>query len=148
MIRKSILTAGLILMTLVLSMSSVYANSAQTRWSGTDSTGAIVLDEDSPIIVEKELLSFDIGEFPQSYYRDVNEFVAYSAKVTAEYTFYNPSDYTVTATLAFPFGGTADYADLYDHELNKRLYYLSISLFFVSQHCVTYKKLKLSRFHS
>lgn len=121
MIRKSILTAGLILMTLVLSMSSVYANSAQTRWSGTDSTGAIVLDEDSPIIVEKELLTFDIGEFPQSYYRDVNEFVAYSAKVTAEYTFYNPSDYTITATLAFPFGGTADYADLYDHELNKRL---------------------------
>ncbi|MBQ7889297.1 MAG: hypothetical protein IJ356_06015 [Erysipelotrichaceae bacterium] len=119
--RKSILTAGLILMTLVLSMSSVYANSAQTRWSGTDSTGAIVLDEDSPIIVEKELLTFDINEFPQSYYRDMNDFVAYSAKVTAEYTFYNPSDYTITATLAFPFGGTADYADLYDHELNKRL---------------------------
>lgn len=121
MSRKSILTAGLILMTLVLSMSSVYANSAQTRWSGTDSTGAIVLDEDSPIIVEKELLTFDINEFPQSYYRDVNDFVAYSAKVTAEYTFYNPSDYTITATLAFPFGGTADYADFYDHELNKRL---------------------------
>ena len=57
MIRKSILTAGLFLMALVLSMSSVYANSAQTRWSGTDSTGAIVLDEDSPIIVEKELRS-------------------------------------------------------------------------------------------
>lgn len=120
-IRKSFLTAGLILTILVFSMSCVYANSAQTRWTGTDSTGAIVLDEDSPIIVEKELLTFDINEFPQSYYRDVNDFVAYSAKVIAEYTFYNPSDYTVTATLAFPFGGTADYADLYDHELNKRL---------------------------
>ena len=120
-IRKSLLNAGLILTILAFSMSCVYANSAQTRWTGTDSTGAIVLDEDSPIIVEKELLTFDINEFPQSYYRDVNDFVTYSAKVTAEYTFYNPSDYTVTATLAFPFGGTADYADLYDHELNKRL---------------------------
>ena len=95
-------------------MTTVFANSAQTRWTGTDSTGAIVLDEDSPIIVEKELLTFDIQEFPQSYYHDMNEFLAYSAKVTAEYTFYNPSDYHVSATLAFPFGGTADYAYVED----------------------------------
>ena len=99
-----------------LTMTSILANSAQTQWTGTDSTGAIVLEKDSPIIVEKELLTFDIQEFPESYYRESKDFISYSTKVTAEYTFYNPADYTVTATLAFPFGGTADYAFIYDYE--------------------------------
>ena len=114
--KKIIMGTFVCLMIMSLSLTNVYANSAQTRWSGTDSTGAIVLEEDSPIIVEKELLTFDIQEFPQSYYHNISEFQAYSAKVTAEYTFYNPSDYTVTATLVFPFGGVADYAELYDVE--------------------------------
>ena len=117
--KKIIISLFVCLMTLLVSLTNIYANSAQTRWSGTDSTGAIVLEEDSPIIVEKELLTFDIQEFPQSYYHDLNEFQAYSAKVTAEYTFYNPSDYTVTATLAFPFGGVADYAEFYDYEKDR-----------------------------
>ena len=113
--KKIIISLFVCLMTLSVSLTNIYANSAQTRWSGTDSTGAIVLEEDSPIIVEKELLTFDIQEFPQSYYHNISDFQAYSAKVTAEYTFYNPSDYTVTATLAFPFGGVADYAEFYDY---------------------------------
>lgn len=113
-IRKSIIVCSMFLVCMAFSMTTVFANSAQTRWTGTDSTGTIVLDEDSPIIVEKELLTFDIQEFPQSYYHDANAFLAYSAKVTAEYTFYNPSDYHVSATLAFPFGGTADYAYIED----------------------------------
>ena len=42
------------------------ANSAQTQWEGVDSAGAIVRDGGSPIIVEKELLTFDIQEFPDN----------------------------------------------------------------------------------
>lgn len=96
---------------LIISTFSVpaYANSAQRRWSGTDATGAIVTDEACPIVVEHELLTFDIGQFPETYYQDVNEYMAYSGTVTAEYTFYNPADYTVEATLVFPFGAIPDY---------------------------------------
>ena len=95
------------------------ANSAQSHWNGVYSTGAIVTDENCPVIVEKEVLTFDISEFPANYYQSLDEYMAYSAKVTAEYTFYNPADYTVTATLVFPFGNLPDYAyDYYDEELN------------------------------
>ena len=117
---RCICLISLVFFSAIYSVVSVHANSAQTRWSGTDSTRAIIVDEDCPIIVEKELLTFDLSEFPESYYRDVNDFLAYTGKVTAEYTFYNPSDYTVTATLVFPFGGIADYGDIYDFELDKR----------------------------
>lgn len=43
------------------------ANSAQMHWRGTDATGAIIADENCPLIVEHELLTFDIGQFPESY---------------------------------------------------------------------------------
>ena len=95
---------------------TVSANSAQTHWRGVDSTGAMVVGDNCPIQVTKEVLTFDIAEFPSNYYRDSAEFLAYTGKVTAEYTFYNPTDLTVTATLAFPFGKQPDYANTYDEE--------------------------------
>ncbi len=78
------------------------ANSAQRYWEGVSSTGAIVMDEDCPLEVQSEKLVFDIGEFPD--YTLKESFSAYSSNVSAEYTFYNPADYTVRATLVFPFG--------------------------------------------
>ena len=120
-ISKTILKVLVLLLFMMSVKTPVSANSAQTRWTGTDSTGSIILEEDCPIIVEKELLTFDIQEFPESYYNEPEEFLKYSGSVTAEYTFYNPADYSVTATLAFPFGGVADYADIYDYENNKHL---------------------------
>ena len=86
-----------------------YANSAQTWWEGADAAGAILTDGESPIVVEHELLTFDLSEFPQNYYRAAEEFQAYGGRVTAEYTFYNPSDYEVKARLLFPFGNLPDY---------------------------------------
>lgn len=99
------------------------ANSAQTQWRGTDATGAIVTEKDCPLIVEHELLTFDIGQFPESYYREVSDYLAYSGSVTAEYTFYNPADYTVDATLVFPFGAIPDYGDIRDPETDEMLRY-------------------------
>ena len=87
-----------------------WANSAQTQWEGVDASGTIVREDDSPIIAEKELLTFDIQEFPENHYSDLDSYLAYSGKVTAEYTFFNPADYTVTATLLFPFGCEPMYA--------------------------------------
>ena len=101
----------------------VSANSAQTHWRGTNSTGAIITGETCPIVVEHELLTFDINQFPEQHYREVNDYLAYTGKVTAEYTFHNPSDYTVDATLVFPFGAIPDYGHLQDNETGKRLLY-------------------------
>ncbi len=104
------------LLTAALFAPSVSANSAQTNWSGTSSAGTLIRGEDCPLTVQKEVLTLDAPEFPQSYYSSVEEFLAYPGSVTAEYTFYNPADYTVTATLAFPFGRAPDYSHRYDPE--------------------------------
>jgi len=108
---KNYCATGIAILLLVSSLCvPASANSAQTHWEGVDSAGAIVRDGGSPIIVEKELLTFDIQEFPDNHYFDLDSYLAYSGKVTAEYTFFNPADYTVTATLLFPFGCEPMYA--------------------------------------
>ena len=94
----------LVLLLLFGGAKPVSANSAQTYWEGVDRAGAIITDGDSPIVVEHELLTFDLQEFPQSHYNSEEAFLAYPGKVTARYTFHNPSDMTVTAKLLFPFG--------------------------------------------
>ena len=99
------------------------ANSAQTQWRGTDATGAIVTGEDCPLVVEHELLTFDIGQFPESYYREVSDYLAYSGSVRAEYAFYNPADYAVNATLVFPFGAIPDYGHIRDSGTDELLRY-------------------------
>lgn len=89
---------------LLLTPRAAFANSAQKFFRGTDAYGAIVTEENCPITVESELLTFDIPEFPNS-----GSNPGYKASVTAEYTFFNPADYTVTARLEFPFGSAPDY---------------------------------------
>ena len=67
-------TFAVLLTVLMLATSFVvpaYANSAQTHWRGVDSTGAVVVGEDCPIEVTKEVLTFDISEFPDNYYREM-----------------------------------------------------------------------------
>lgn len=117
------ISATILCIIFLFSVSAVpaFANSAQSYWEGVNQSGAIITDGDSPIIVEKELLTFDLQEFPKNYYHEVDEFLAYTGKVTAEYTFYNPSDITVTAKLLFPFGCDAQYADFYDYGNDVRL---------------------------
>ncbi len=95
------------------------ANSAQSHWEGVSATGAIVMDETCPIEVQHERLVLDLPTFPSNYYSTMEEFLAYDGKVTAEYTFYNPEDYTVKATLAFPFGRVPYYGNTYDPETGK-----------------------------
>ena len=94
-----------------VSGNTAYANSALKYWEGVTASGAIVIDGNVPIVVEKENLTFDINEFParQDYYSGVPQ--NYTSKVTAEYSFYNPSEYEVTATLAFPYGNFPAYAN-------------------------------------
>ena len=117
---KAVMLIFTVLMLGIVFFGSADANSAQRYWSGTDGTGALVKDENCPIVVDSELLTFDVQEFPKSYYNSAEEFLAYTGKVTAEYTFRNPADYTVTATLVFPFGNLPHYGEyIYDSYTGK-----------------------------
>ncbi len=111
--RKILIMSLALLLLVSMSAAPAFANSAQSYWHGTDATGAMITDGDCPITVEKELLTFDLGQFPENYYREEADFLKYDAKVKAEYTFYNPADYTVEATLVFPFGGEPDYGEAF-----------------------------------
>ncbi|MBQ9116793.1 MAG: hypothetical protein IJY04_07190 [Clostridia bacterium] len=95
---------------------SASANSAQMEWSGADATGAIVTDTSCPITVKNERLVFNLPAFPSTYYSTAEELSEYSASVTAIYEFYNPADYNVSATLAFPFGAYPDYVSIYNEQ--------------------------------
>ena len=65
-------------------------------------------------------MTFDVQEFPKNYYNSAEEFLAYTGNVTAEYTFRNPADYAVTATLVFPFGILPHYGEyIYDSPTDK-----------------------------
>ena len=59
---KKKITAGVLLILLLagVCIQPAYANSAQRHWRGTDGTGAVVTGEDCPIVVDKELLTFDV----------------------------------------------------------------------------------------
>lgn len=107
-----VLAALVALIAVVLSaMPVASANSALMRWEGLTSTGALVIGEDCPLVVNSEKLVFDIPHFPEDYYysSDDDRLDQYDAKVSATYEFENPADYEVTARLAFPFGTTFDY---------------------------------------
>ena len=108
----STLVVSLFLFTLAPT-STASANSAQHFWRGYTSTGLMITDEECPIEVENENLVFNIDSFPQI---SINGETLKSSTVTAEYTFYNPADYTVEASLAFPFGHYPSYGYNYNRE--------------------------------
>ncbi len=91
----------------------VFANSAQSWFHGVNATGMLLTDKESPVVVEHETLRFDIQSFPEAHGPEE----IYDATVTAEYTLYNPSEYTITANLLFPFGNKPEYSTkIYDKE--------------------------------
>lgn len=90
---------------LLLTPRAAFANSAPKFWRGADAYGSVAVNKDCPITVEHELLTFDIPDFPEQYGKNNN----YNANVTAEYTFFNPTEDTITARLEFPFGAAPNY---------------------------------------
>ncbi|MBR4852698.1 MAG: hypothetical protein IKV01_03750, partial [Clostridia bacterium] len=117
-IVKSVSVFLLIILATVHSAPYVNANSAPKYWSGVTASGALITEGECPLIVENEILTLDITEFPKSEYSDAESFLQYNGKVTAEYYFYNPTDYTVNTTLVFPYGNLPDYAYIYNSSGN------------------------------
>lgn len=93
---------------------SAFANSGPSSWRGSNATGMAAIDENCPLEVKKEVLNFEINQFPRDHYSDrtAEELEKYNDRFTANYTFYNPKDYDVTATLAFPLGALPEYVDI------------------------------------
>lgn len=123
--KISILLSTLLFLTPI----TAFANSAQTYFQGITSTEVMVTGaeyplvvQQSPIVVEQEQLTFDLQEFPLEHYAEEEAYLAYSGKVTAEYTFHNPADYDIRAKLAFPFGQTPDYGYSFDPNTDQRVY--------------------------
>ena len=110
--NHKIIAAICLLMIIPCFIVPVSANSRAQEWFGSDGNGVIVMGDSVPLEVTSELLTFDIPTLPYATYRDQETFLAYDSKVTAEYTFYNPTDMTITATLVFPFGKRPEYGSI------------------------------------
>ena len=101
--------AAVLLMSAVMLSGSVelypsgvaFANSANREYRGYDSSGVIVTTENCPIVVDKEVLTFDIYSCDDSLY---GMWRTYNGNVTAEYTFRNPSELTAEVRCMFPLG--------------------------------------------
>ncbi len=102
---KKILAFVMILV--MLQPVTAFANSAPTHWRGSDANGIIIGEDNCPIVVEKEVLTFDIWNMPTQYHGETGIFGG--DKFTAEYTLHNPTDMDITATVLFPFGKKGDY---------------------------------------
>jgi len=95
----------------ILFVSVSKANSMPTYAIGDRGVNSVtLLEEGCPIEVQKEVLTFDLQEFPKEYYETAKELKSYMGEVTAEYIFYNPTDEEIRAKLAFPFGNKPTYA--------------------------------------
>ncbi len=122
--RIRILAAAAIVLALAASIAfaampsrgTARANSAAPMWYGGGITGSLSSGDECPLEVKHEALTFDIPTLPNAHYGSVEDFKAYNGTVTAEYTFYNPEDYDVTAKMMFPFGIAPQYGGIIDYE--------------------------------
>ncbi|MCT8137768.1 hypothetical protein H1D32_08360 [Anaerobacillus sp. CMMVII] len=76
----------------------VFANSGPAYWEGYPSSEIMVIDKNSPIKVENEVLVFDFSE-SDNYSHTIN------GKVTATYEMANPTDELLEVEMVFPFVG-------------------------------------------
>ncbi len=96
-LRKIICAVVALCAALPCAVSPVFANSGHRYEYGITGSGAVIRNEESVLAVEHEKLTFDIHSFPD--YPDIS---GYDSTVTAEYTFVNTSENTVTTSMAFP----------------------------------------------
>ena len=90
-------------------IAEMRANALEPYWIGSDSSSIILREDDSPIEVEKGVLTLSIGDFPVP--ASGMKLSEYGARVKAEYTFYNPTERDVEMNLLFPFGHNTNYLD-------------------------------------
>lgn len=84
---------------------TAFANSAPIHITSGDPSRGVIPMEESPLIVEKELLTFDIQHLlPEEKDYDIEGAADRSGTVCAQYYFKNPSSEAVSLRLAFAHG--------------------------------------------
>lgn len=95
-IAITVFLATFALLSVLLPSSVCEANSAVRYYEGRDASGAILTTENSPVVVEREDLTFDI-QFDEHYLNGLQ-----IGSVSAKYTFKNPSELTAKTNVVFP----------------------------------------------
>lgn len=109
----------IILLALLSGCNDMSCDCINHFFNGSNQSGIIIANKESPLIVENNLLTFDLQEFPNVNYIDIADFLSYTGKITAEYSLHNPSDKTVNEKVFFYIGEEASYADFNNADANK-----------------------------
>ena len=88
---------------------TAFANAGPGYLSGGNKGGVYIELENCPIEVEKEILAFNIDTPPDPFLTPKEILENYNDKFTAEYTFYNPTEYDITAKVYFPLDCSSSY---------------------------------------
>ncbi len=120
--------AFLICLVLMFCSCSEDSSVERMKWEGDAVRGAVLVDEDCPVLLERETVTFDLAEFPYLGRDSAEKYLAYSGRVTTEYHFYNPTDEVVTVKLAFPVGGIPAYSAIEGEKIVSDLHKYSIKL--------------------
>lgn len=112
-IAIAVFVATFALLSVLLPSSVCEANSAMRYYEGRDVSGAILTTENSPVVVEREDLTFDI-QFDEDHLNGLQ-----IGSVSAKYTFKNPSEIIAKTNVIFPIArlgemrGTSDLSAAY-----------------------------------
>ncbi len=79
------------------------------HWNSGWQAGVLLTDIECPIEVEHMLLTFDLQSFAHPHINTKEELDVYTGKVTARYTFYNPTDSAIVTNLLFYTGYRESY---------------------------------------
>ncbi len=113
---------------LLLCSCSEGSSVERKKWEGDKVRGSALVDEDCPVLLERETVTFDLPEFPYLGRDSAEKYLAYPGRVTTEYHFYNPIDEALTVMLAFPLGGNSAYAAKDGEDTVSDLHKYSITL--------------------
>ncbi len=106
---KLLKTTVLCIVVLATLLSMSLPSVAMPVWarSGRENMGILSADPSCPVVLEKEVLTYDLPDFPMGEIDVPNP--DYSGTVTAEYTFYNPTAEEITMELFLPVGDKPEY---------------------------------------
>ncbi len=71
-----------------------------SNYKGEDAIGAFNMDIDTPVVLEKMALTYNVSEFPERFSSD--PFPAEKSNLSVKYSLYNPTESDATVTVAFP----------------------------------------------
>ena len=118
----------LICLVILLCSCSEGSSVERKKWEGDKVRGAALVDENCPVVLERETITFDLPEFPYLGRDSAEKYLAYPGRVTTEYHFYNPTDEALTVKFAFPLGVNPAYAAIEGEDAVSDLHKYSITL--------------------